>query len=51
MWEEGASDLWGRLEQAETEREVELLRFAWARLESEAGGSRPEPGRPEREAA
>lgn len=32
MWGEGASDLWGRLEQEEDEREAELLEVVRARL-------------------
>ena len=32
MWGEGASDLWGRLERDEDEREAELLEAIRARL-------------------
>lgn len=32
MWDEGASDLWGRLEQEEDEGEAELLEAVRARL-------------------
>ena len=32
MWGEGASDLWGRLEQEEDERETELLDAVRERL-------------------
>jgi hypothetical protein len=32
MWGEGASDLWGRLEQEEDEREQELLEAVRERL-------------------
>ena len=37
MWGEGASDLWGRLEQEEDEREAELLEAVRARLRERAG--------------
>ena len=37
MWGEGASDLWGRLESAEDEREAELLEAVRARLREHAG--------------
>ena len=33
MWREGASDLWGRLEREEDERELELLDAVRSRLE------------------
>ena len=32
MWGEGASDLWGRLEREQDEREAELLEAVRARL-------------------
>ena len=32
MWGEGASDLWGRLERGEDEREAELLEAIRSRL-------------------
>jgi hypothetical protein len=32
MWGEGASDLWGRLERDEDEREAEILEAIWSRL-------------------
>jgi hypothetical protein len=55
MWGEGASDLWGRLERDEDEREAELREALRARLwagsgeegEDDAG----EPGMRSREAA
>lgn len=39
MWGEGASDLWGRLEQEEDEREAELLEAVRARLRGSAGAT------------
>jgi hypothetical protein len=33
VWGEGASDLWGRLEREEDEREAELLEAVRARLQ------------------
>jgi sensor domain CHASE-containing protein len=42
MWGEGASDLWGLLEEAEAEREVELLEPLRARLRSSGGQVREE---------
>ena len=37
MWGEGASDLWGRLEREEDERETELLEAVRERLRGNAG--------------
>jgi hypothetical protein len=44
MWGEGASDLWGRLEREEQEREAELLEAVRKRLHSgsSAAGGRVE---------
>jgi len=39
MWGEGASDLWGRLELEQDEREAELLEAVWARLRGHAGAT------------
>ena len=39
MWREGASDLWGRLEREEDERELELLDAVRSRLERTARDS------------
>jgi hypothetical protein len=41
MWGEGASDLWGRLEREEDERETELLEAVRERLR-EAGSPEPD---------
>jgi hypothetical protein len=46
VWGEGASDLWGRLEREEDERETELLEAVRARLrgdEDRAAGDGEEP--------
>jgi hypothetical protein len=37
MWGEGASDLWGRLERDEDEREAELREALRARLRGDSG--------------
>jgi len=39
MWGEGASDLWGRLEQEEDEREAELMEAVRARVHGRAGAT------------
>jgi hypothetical protein len=46
MWGEGASDLWGRLEREEDERETELLEAVRERLRG-AGEPRPDDGESE----
>jgi hypothetical protein len=50
MWGEGASDLWGHLEEADDEREVGLLEPLPSRLEVGAGADEEEPT-PDLEAA
>ena len=40
MWGEGASDLWGRLERDEDEREAELREALRARLRGDSGARR-----------
>jgi hypothetical protein len=40
MWGEGASDLWGRLERDEDEREAELREVLRARLRGGSGEDR-----------
>jgi hypothetical protein len=40
MWGEGASDLWGRLEHEEDERESELLEAVRERLRGGGSGER-----------
>ena len=37
MWGEGASDLWGRLEREDDERDAELLEAVRARLRGDEG--------------
>jgi hypothetical protein len=46
MWGEGASDLWGRLEQEEDEREAELLEAMRERLRG-VGSPQGDDGEPE----
>jgi hypothetical protein len=40
MWGEGASDLWGRLEREEDDRETELLEAVRKRLRGAGSGER-----------
>jgi len=42
MWGEGASDLWGRLERDEDEREAELLEAVRERLRGAGSAERDE---------
>ena len=47
MWGEGASDLWGRLERDEDEREAELREALRARLRRASGeDDEDDPGDP-----
>lgn len=51
MWGEGASDLWGRLEHDEDEREAELREALRARLRGDSGEDAGEPATRSLEAA
>ena len=48
MWGEGASDLWGRLERDEDEREAELREALRARLRIASGKEGEDAGDPAR---
>ena len=43
MWGEGASDLWGRLEREEDEREAELLEAIRSRLRGSISSGEDDP--------
>ena len=46
MWGEGASDLWGRLERDEDERETEMLEALRSRLRESTDPGDDNPKRP-----